>query len=339
MAIEFERCDKLARRGELLESQARSVLDDILQRAGCGERLRSVTVTEHFKSWLASKDARKATSTAARYTGVVGRFLTHLAARASKPISSLRAQDVDDYIDRRVKDGVASRTLRLEFKTVKGALDDARRKGLILTNVAEAVELPRSTAGNERTQFTAAEVGILVSAADDPELKTLVMAGFYLGTRIGDSAKLRWDGVDFVAGTITFSVTKTGKPLTVPMHHDLRTHLEKLAGTDTPSEFITPTLATQKTGSQLGLSQRFAALMKAAGIGSDDVVGSGGRRFCGKSFHSLRHGFTSALANAGVTPEVRMKLTGHVSESVHRGYTHHELETLRAAVSRLPALK
>ncbi len=338
MAIELERCDKLARRGELLESQARSIVDSILERAGCGERLRSVTVTEHFKSWLASKDARKATSTAARYTGVVGRFLTHLAARASKPISSIRAQDVDDYIDGRVRDGVASRTLRLEFKTVKGALDDARRKGLILTNVAEAVELPRSTAGNERTQFTAAEVGILVRAADDLEMRTLIMAGYYLGVRIGDASRLRWEGVDFVAGTITFSVTKTGKPLTVPMHHDLRTHLEKLAGTDTPSEFITPTLATQKTGSHLGLSQRFAALMKVAGVGSDEVVGNGGRRFCGKSFHSLRHGFTSALANAGVAPELRMKLTGHGSEAVHRGYTHHEMEVLRSAVEKLPGL-
>ena len=56
------------------------------------------------------------------------------------------------------------------------------------------------------------------------------------------------------------------------------------------------------------------------------------------SFHALRHSFTSALANAGVAPELRMKLTGHKSESVHAGYTHHELETLRAAVGKLPAL-
>jgi integrase len=52
----------------------------------------------------------------------------------------------------------------------------------------------------------------------------------------------------------------------------------------------------------------------------------------------LRHSFTSVLANAGVSPELRMKLTGHSSEAVHRGYTHHELDTLKAAVSKLPAL-
>ena len=339
MAIEFERCDRLARRGELVESQARSILDDILQRAGCGERLRSVTTGEHFEAWLASKELRQSAATGARYRGIVSRFLAHLGDhRASKPISSLRAQDVDDYIDGRVRDGVASRTLRLEFKTVKGALDDARRKGLVPSNVAEAVELPKATRGNEKTQFTTAEVGILVRAADDPELKTLVLAGFYLGARICDCARLRWEGVDFVAGTITFSVAKTGKPMTVPMHPDLRNDLQTLAGTDALSGFVTPTLAELKSGSRNGLSERFAALMKVAGVGSDAVVGNGGRHFSGKSFHSLRHGFTSGLANAGVAPELRMKLTGHGSEAVHRGYTHHEMQTLRAAVERLPGL-
>ena len=41
--------------------------------------------------------------------------------------------------------------------------------------------------------------------------------------------------------------------------------------------------------------------------------------------------YTSALANQGVAPELRMKLTGHETEAAHRGYTHHELEKLRAA--------
>jgi site-specific recombinase XerD len=54
-------------------------------------------------------------------------------------------------------------------------------------------------------------------------------------------------------------------------------------------------------------------------------------------FH-LRHSFTSALANAGVAPELRMKLTGHKSAEIHRGYTHLELETLKDAIKKLPGL-
>ena len=41
-----------------------------------------------------------------------------------------------------------------------------------------------------------------------------------------------------------------------------------------------------------------------------------------RTFRALRHSFTSALANAEVAPELRMKLTGLSSEAIHRGYTH-----------------
>jgi len=58
-----------------------------------------------------------------------------------------------------------------------------------------------------------------------------------------------------------------------------------------------------------------------------------------RTFHALRHSFTSGLANAGVAPELLMKLTGHSSEAVCRGYTHHELEVLKSAVSKLRSPK
>ena len=57
-----------------------------------------------------------------------------------------------------------------------------------------------------------------------------------------------------------------------------------------------------------------------------------------RTFHALRHSFTSALANAGVAPELRMKLTGHKSAAVHQGYTHLELATLKQAIRKLPNL-
>jgi hypothetical protein len=36
--------------------------------------------------------------------------------------------------------------------------------------------------------------------------------------------------------------------------------------------------------------------------------------------------------------EVRQKFTGHASAEMNQHYTHHEIETLRAAVEKLPTL-
>ena len=44
------------------------------------------------------------------------------------------------------------------------------------------------------------------------------------------------------------------------------------------------------------------------------------------------------MANAGVSSEVRQKLTGHASAKMNAQYTHHELEELRAAVSVIPRI-
>ena len=57
------------------------------------------------------------------------------------------------------------------------------------------------------------------------------------------------------------------------------------------------------------------------------------------SFHSLRHGFNSAMANQGVAQEIRQKLIGHSSPEMNKVYTHHELETLRDAVKVIPSLE
>jgi integrase len=70
----------------------------------------------------------------------------------------------------------------------------------------------------------------------------------------------------------------------------------------------------------------------------EKVKSAGVRQLSRRTFHALRHSFTSALANQGVAPELRMKLTGHKTEAVHRGYTHHELAKLRAAVEKIPSL-
>jgi integrase len=82
-------------------------------------------------------------------------------------------------------------------------------------------------------------------------------------------------------------------------------------------------------------------LRKRAGI--DDGVarkkdGKLGRNVSRLSFHSLRHSFNSAMANADVPLEIRQKLTGHASKDMNKHYTHLELETVRRAVESIPQL-
>ncbi len=77
---------------------------------------------------------------------------------------------------------------------------------------------------------------------------------------------------------------------------------------------------------------------KAWRRGENHALVEGGRAMSNLSFHSLRHSFNSAMANAGVTEEVRMKLAGHSTREVHAKYTHHEPAPLRAAIAAIPSI-
>jgi integrase len=148
-----------------------------------------------------------------------------------------------------------------------------------------------------------------------------------------------WEGVNLAGGALTYVQQKTGKEVTVPLHPELAAHLEKIAVSDDRQNHVCPHMAQLKPGGRHGLSEGFKRIVRKAGLDLQTVRGHGARNVSRRTFHALRHSFTSALANANVAPELRMKLTGHSSAAIHRGYSHHELAILREAILKLPGLQ
>jgi integrase len=271
-----------------------------------------------------------------RYTIAVEKFLAVLGERQGKPLTALTPHDVERYLDARTKEKLATRTIILCIKIIRTALNPARRQGLITTNPAEAVELPKMR-GMERGTFTPAEVKMLVDTAEG-EWKMLILFAYFTGARLSDCCRIAWADVDMGEEKLKFTQAKTGEKVTVPLHSDLLAHLEKLAGTDKPEIFIMPHMAGLKPGGRHGLSEGFKRIMRKAGLDMQKVKSAGVRQLSRRTFHALRHSFTSALANQDVPQELRMQLTGHKSEGEHKKYTHLEIENLRAAVEKIPSL-
>ncbi len=336
-ALECERAEKLAGANTLTEAQARDIIKDIMTRCGSDEILRSPSTREYFKEWLASKETITADGTAARYSKAVKEFLNSLGDRADKPLSNLTARHVERFVTERTKAGLSPTTVTLDAKVVRTALNRARRQGLIPINPAEAVDLPGNDSV-ERGIFSSAEIKMLLAEAEG-EWKTLILLAYFTGARLSDCCRMEWGSVDLTQGTLRYRQSKTRKPVLVPIHGDLQKHLEELASTDSAQQWIMPGMADKGPGGRHGLSESFKRIVRKAGLDLQTVPGSGIRQISRRTFHALRHSFTSALANAQVAPELRMKLTGHSSDAIHRGYTHHELATLRDAVEKLPSLK
>ena len=336
VARTLERATQKARAGELTEATIRKFLSDVLESVG-ESPLRTETVRAFFASWLEDKAGSTKPAVYRLYTQVSGHFLAFLGPRADKALSGVTPRDISAWRTQRLSSGgVSSGTLLVELKILKSAFSSARRQGLLLSSPADAIALPR-TKPLERDVFTREEIVTLLNVVPQ-EWQTLIYLGYFLGARLSDAKALRWSCVDLTAGQLRYTQSKTGREVVVPIHADLRDHLLLIASNDHPNAYLCPSLAGRRSGGRRGLSAEFIALMNAAGIDPLPVQAAK-RSFSRKSFHALRHSFSSALANAGVGLDLRMKLVGHASAQMHTRYTHLEWAPLEQAIAMLPGVR
>jgi len=318
--------------GALSEAVGIEYVNRLLKASGSGSEIKGVTIADYFANWLSGKELAKAKQTGLRYKSAVTAFIKSLGKRSTLPLSAIGARDVEAFRNSRLK-LVGASTVADDLKIIRTAFNRARKQGAIQTNPCEAVDFPKSET-QSREAFSASEVTSLVVAAP-AEWKTVILLAFYAGLRLGDAVRLDWRSVDFSKGLLTFKAQKTKRIESLPIHPKLRRHLDKIAG-DTAGA-ISPTLACQSIPGRSGLSRQFLDIVNEAGLGAPEGKKLDGnrRRFTAKTFHSLRHGFVSAMANEGVSKELRMKLAGHTSENVATGYTHHEVARLREAINTI----
>jgi integrase len=334
----LERTSEKARAGELSRSTARKLLDNLLENIGA-EPLSTQTAHSFFAAWLSGKEISVKPGVYKLYQKTITRFLTHLGDKAFKSLSDVTPADVTAFRDARLKaEGVSVGTFILDLKALRCVFNLARRQGLVSHSPADAIDLP-PLRRIERDVFDATEIQALLSKAPSPQWRVVILVGYYCGARLSDAVSLRWDNVELTPpnSLIRFVQGKTNAVVVIPIHQDLEMALLELAGTDNPHGLICPGLAKTPVGGRFGLSDQFSRLMETVGIDRQAVQGAK-RKVSRKSFHSLRHSFASALANAGVSADVRMRLTGHKSFDIHQRYSHLEIESLRAGIAVLPSL-
>jgi integrase len=338
MARALQKAADEARRGVLTEARARELLGEILQSVG-GEGLRVFTVSDWFSHFVKGKRKSRSEKTALRHEQMMREFIEFLGVRAERNIAAITSRDIADFRDHRHSLGLTPTTVNLDITILSAAFNSAWKQGHISVNPCQAIE-PLKDKAHRKHVFTPEQVSALVKTAEG-DLKGLIRVAFYTGQRLGDCANVRWQDIDLVSEikTIRFQPRKGGGEVVTVIHPSLEDFFLSLPTAKSDDAFLFPNLARRNTSA---LSKHFCKLMEQARIEQRIIrerAKSGlGRNVNALSFHSLRHSFSSILANAGVSEERRMALTGHSTRDMHQRYTHHELERLRDAIALLPTL-
>ena len=224
--------------------------------------------------------------------------------------------------------------LRMPFK-------DAHDSGYIDINpcTKSQVKLLRDDAAStSKDVFTPEQIARLIDNAEG-DWRGLILCAYYTGLRLRDCSELRWNAIDWQAETITVTTRKTRKTVVVPIHPQFAAWLKRQTrGIGKAPVF--PTLAGKSGSGKSGLSMAFRRIMDRAQIKGRILreANGAGRSQSSLSFHSLRHSFNAALANAGVGVEMRQEFVGHSSVEMNRKYTHTEMELKRKAIALLPSI-
>ena len=336
VAVEFEDVERQGKEGLATTVQLQKVVNEMAERV-TGESLMTPTVEEFLNEWVEQKRSGKASEgTLVRYSHTVRLFLKFLGGSAKMRLAGLTPRHIEGFLKSRMDAGLAPKTVIVDVKTLRSAFNRAERLGIILKNPVLAVELPAESS-SERGLFTHEQVEQLIIHAPTEDWRTLIMLGYFTGARLGDCVALRWQNVDPDKKVIRYTQQKTGKEVVVPIHCDL---FERLCWLN---EFVQEgplcgELCGRGPGGAHGLSEGFKRVVKKAGIDQGVVQGKGHQKFSKLTFHSLRHSFNSTLADAGVSPEVRCKLTGHSSFAMNDRYTKFSIPPLKKAIDTMPVL-
>lgn len=341
MADEWEALEKLAGQKRLTESHCRKVVAEMYERT-IGEPLHFRTAREFLTEWVESKKNETELRAYLKYDQIVHEFLAHVGVKADRLLREITPADIRVWRDALKRKGLSAPTVNHAIKILRMPFKAAHDAGYIdiNPNTKNTVRPLRDEVRNvSKDVFTPEQIRALIKAALNEDWKGAILCGYYTGLRLRDIADLQWSSVDLDARIITVTTRKTRKDVTVPIHPRFEAWLSKQTrGIGKAPVF--PTLAGKAGGGKSGLSMQFKRIMERAKIKGRllrDASGAG-RSQSSLSFHSLRHSFNAALANAGVGVELRQELTGHLSPEMNKLYTHPDIEVKRKAIALLPGI-
>ena len=250
-------------------------------------------------------------------------------------LDAINAGQVEEYKQRRLRDGLKKSSINREVGLLKSALNTAVGWELLDRNPAKGVKLFKLDEPLSDRVLSHEEENKLLAACDEselryraPHLKPIILIALYTGLRRGEILRLRWADIDFENSVLAVrkSKTKSGQGRRVNLNSVVRDVLlslrEKSQGEwvfPSPDRFQSPAEPERHIGDVKNAFHRAVRLTGIAPI----------------TFHQLRHTFCSRLADAGVPLPVIQDLAGHASIIMTRRYTHPGNELKQKAVELL----
>lgn len=264
-------------------------------------------------------------------------------------LTALTVAHVQQFFNQRLQQGDSVCKVQVMRTVLSAALTRAVREELIPRNVARLVELPEWHAGTVRP-WTAEEARQFLGVSESDPLHAAFVLLILYGLRRGEVLGLRWQDIDFGAGTIRIEqqVQRVGREMhigpvkTSAGHRNLP--LLKLARQALAAQSIVQAAYRAEMGSAWPDTDLVFTTRTGRPIEPRNLVRSF-RRICETKhvrlikLHHIRHTVASLLKALGVPARDAQVILGHSRLAVTLEiYTHTDDEAQLDALTRLHSL-
>ena len=299
------RQDAMRLRDQLLGKRGRGELGrEAGQKATCGEllddllehvRATNKRSTERVWQWVVEANVRP--------------FFGHRRA------ATLSTAVLKEYRRTRLAEGRTESTCNRELSILRTAFYLGRK--CTPPKVIFVPYFPMTSESNARQGFLTDEQYEKLRDALPDYLRPLFVTGYCTGVRLGELLAIEWEQVDWLQGFITLNAdrTKTGHTRAVPiLDGDMRTWLEWSRDNADRCQRV-----FHRDGVPFKEFRRtWQKACAAAGV--PDL-----------KFHDLRRTAVRNMRRAGVPQVVRMRISGHRTDSMERRYNIVDIEDIQSA--------
>ena len=246
------------------------------------------------------------------------------------PLCRLEAQQLQDYYARALAEGradgtggLSARTVLYQHRIISQALNQAMKMGLVVRNVAKAVDPPKPRRVRIAT-MAAEDIPRFVEAAGETPYSVLYLTALGTGMRLGEVLGLRWRDVDLDLGHVFVVQSLYKRSGVCEMIEPKSAHSRRQIA-------LPPSLALLLREHQAKQERESGLLGKEAS--GDDLVfahpdgtpldpGTVGHTFTNVlrtagiphiRFHDLRHTHATLMLKSSVHPKVVSERLGHAS--------------------------
>lgn len=231
----------------------------------------------------------------------------------------LSTDHMDEYRKKRKASGCSDSTVNRELSILRTAFHNARKRTPPKVHIVPYFPMVQET--TVRKGFLTDQQYTALRDALPAELKALFVTAYITGIRRGELLAITWPQVDFETRTITLEhgETKNQEARSVPIIAGDMRDLLQTAKRDRDANYPRSTWAFNRQGEPIkDFRSAWDQACKAAGVP-------------GLNFHDLRRTAVRNMRRAGIPQVVRMKISGHKTDSLERRYNIVDAEDLTNA--------